>query len=477
MRNAWRRVLPALLMCGCLTALAGFAPASVAAAGGSPTGAGSGTGTPPVGALPPAATPLAPIIVRVGIGRNLSSAEVGATGAFTVVNAASGATLVTARDGGTVTLELSPAGVRFGGGVYTGPLRLTAAAGGYVTYAGRRYRGYLEVFKNSRGQLSVVNVLDMEEYLPGVVALEMSGDSWPAEAVKAQAVASRTYALALVAQDKYRAEGFDLSADTSSQVYGGLDVETPKAVSATAATYHEVVVDGAGKVITAFFFSASGGMTENDEYVWNGPGHSYLRGVLDYDQLSPNYRWQVTLTADQLQQKLKAYGVDVGTLQSVQPFIPAGAPEVSYRSPATGQYRDYLVSGDRGQARITASHLRDALGLKSRVFTITATGGNPAGGPSRAPNAVVVVQGAAGISSRQVAASYALGAGGKLVALTGGAQVYQPAAGPATYVIDGRGYGHGVGLSQWGARGMATLGMDYKAILTHYYTGTQVVQK
>ena len=466
MRGPWRRAIPALVMCGCLTLTsAGIAPAGVAAAPASPAPAPA-----------PAAAP-APTLIRVGIGRSLSTATIGSTDGYNLVNLANAAVLVTSAQGGTQTLQVDAAGVRLGGAVYPGPLRLAAAAGGYVTFGGRKYRGELEVLRTSQGMLSVVNVLDLEEYLQGVVPQEMN-TSWPAEALKAQAVAARTYALVQMTSGKFTAEGFAVSNDTSSQAYGGLEAEVASASAAVYATRGQAVVDGGGKLISAFFHSASGGMTESNEYVWGGAGYSYLRGVPDFDQLSPWYRWQANLTVAEAEQKLKAYSVDVGGLQGIEPYTPAGAPEVSYRSPATGQYKEYLIRGGSSEAKITATHLREALGLRGRVFTLTAAGGAPQPGTlPKAGGDVMVVQGAVGVGSRLTGGSFAVAAGGKTVQLSGGAQLYALRSVPATLTFDGRGYGHGVGLSQWGARGMATLGQDYKAILTHFYSGTQVVQK
>ena len=132
----------------------------------------------------------------------------------------------------------------------------------------------------------MVNVVALEAYLRGVVATEMPKD-WPLEALKAQAVAARSYALARVLKGK----PFDLYADWRSQVYGGIPAEAPRATEAVQATARQVLLYD-GKVATTFFFSSSGGRTATGAEVF-GVDVPYLVSVDDHwDERSPHHAWQ-----------------------------------------------------------------------------------------------------------------------------------------------------------------------------------------
>jgi stage II sporulation protein D len=242
----------------------------------------------------------------------------------------------------------------------TPPLRVTPPTAGTLRFAGGRYRGALQVTP-SGGGLAAVNALGLESYVRGVVARE-SPAGWPAEALKAQAVAARTYAVTTAKTGGT----FDQYADTRSQVYGGADAETTTTNAAIAATRDQVVTYGGEPAVT-FFFSTSGGRTENVENSFLGAEPKpWLRSVRDpYDRVSPRHRWgPIRLTSAQVQARLGGYvrGRFVRirvTRRGVSPRI------VSAR-----------VVGTRGSAAISGPQLRTAFGLNDTwiYFTTVRTG-------------------------------------------------------------------------------------------------------
>ncbi|MEM9136478.1 MAG: SpoIID/LytB domain-containing protein [Cyanobacteria bacterium P01_F01_bin.42] len=232
--------------------------------------------------------------------------------------------------------------------------------------------------------------------------------SWPQAALQAQAVASRSYALYKIQRQQNKL--FDLLSTTTSQVYGGVEGEAPSTLEAVAATEGQVLTHS-GKIIEAVFHSSSGGHTENSEHVWMS-AVPYLRGVPDYDHEAPVYQWQINFTASQLRQRLPGVG-------NIRALIPV-------QTSPTGRVKKLRVQGDAGSQTISGRQLRKSLGLKSTLFQVQ---------PNFAPVA------------------------GQPVALNG-------------FSILGRGYGHGIGMSQWGAHGMANQGKNYQEIVQHYYPGT-----
>ena len=203
------------------------------------------------------------------------------------------------RHGATQVDLLSAAGKRIA--TFSAPLQVSGP--GAVTLGGvGSYRGILEFRPDTFGGLNAINAVSLEDYVAGVVARE-SPSSWPAEALKAQAVAARTYAITT----SKAGAGFEHYADTRSQVYGGVAAETESTNAAVAATRGQVVTY-AGKPVVTFFFSTSGGRTENVENTNVGAGpQPWLKSVEDpYDDISPKHRWTpIKLTRAQAGAKLE----------------------------------------------------------------------------------------------------------------------------------------------------------------------------
>jgi stage II sporulation protein D len=218
-----------------------------------------------------------------------------------------------------------------------------------ISVNGKPYRGAIRV-SVVNGKLRVVNVLGLEAYLKGVVASEMPS-AWHPEALKAQAVAARTYAIASLK----KGADFDLYSDVRSQVYGGLAAEAPTASAAIDATAGKVVLYD-GKVITAYFFSTSGGRTVSAAEV-TGRAVPYLVSVADpYDTASPHHDWgPVLLDAAKVGKQLKAGG----PLTDLQTTLgPSGRVQEGTAITATGE------------STFTGPQLRKALGLRSTWFTV-----------------------------------------------------------------------------------------------------------
>jgi stage II sporulation protein D len=218
-----------------------------------------------------------------------------------------------------------------------------------ISVNGKPYRGAVRV-SVVNGKLRVVNVLGLEAYLKGVVASEMPS-AWHSEALKAQAVAARTYAIASLK----KGADFDLYSDVRSQVYGGLAAEAPTASAAIDATAGKVVLYD-GKVITAYFFSTSGGRTVSAAEL-TGRAVPYLVSVADpYDTASPHHDWgPVLLDAAKVGKQLKAGG----PLTDLQTTLgPSGRVQEGTAITATGE------------STFTGPQLRKALGLRSTWFTV-----------------------------------------------------------------------------------------------------------
>lgn len=425
-------------------------------------------------ARPAAGADLGGAPIRVGIGRSLTQVSVSAEG-DAAVWAGDGTALAPVTAGQAVEFALSGSSVavRVGGadiGAFSGPVRLVSASpAGLLVRGSRRYRGEFEVLANQTGKLSLVNVVPLEDYLRGVREMPAG---WPAEALKAQAVASRTYAVAQMLSGKYRGEGFDVTDNTESQVYQGVSGEDPRSDAAVAATAGEVIMYD-GTVITAYYHAASGGHTEDNEVVWNSGGQAipYLRGVPDFDNGSPDYSWQIARTSSQVAEALRAstLAADVGEVYEIA---------ATGRRGTGGRWSQWTISGSRGQQKLSGEDLRRVLGLRASPREVTV--GAAWYGPRlrEYPTfATVSVLGEGGqVRAMTVDRVAVVGGDGVAVAPAGPwvATAGAPQSLASAFFIGGGGWGHGVGMSQWGARGLAEQGKTYPEILTHYYTGTQV---
>jgi len=423
-----------------------------------------------------AATPVFPDL-RVGLRLSVPQLEISAEGPHQVINLATNGVIGTGNANQVWILTVGPKGISVVSqgktlGVFTGPIVLKPLTpigpGNYVKVDGSRYRGYLETYRGSDGLLTLVNVLPLEEYLYGVVPAEMPAD-WPLEALKAQAVAARTYARQRLGISQ-PGNGYDICASKYCQVYAGVNAERAASTQAVDAT-RGLVLTYNGRLISAFFHSSSGGHTENSENVW-GEALPYLRGVPDFDQTSPHYSWSVFLTATEMQETLAREGYDVGQFYDV---VPAGPQGVS------GRWTTLELQGSKGKALINATEFRRILNLKSTLFQIIR---QKEGWQDRlktfSPGDQAVVLGRGGTTTKAISSLTVLGGGASRPLLLGSASgtTGLTAVGrqlvPEGFRLDGHGWGHGVGLSQWGARALAEKGNTFDKILKYYYQGAVI---
>jgi stage II sporulation protein D len=230
-------------------------------------------------------------------------------------------------------------------------LRLLGTAGNGV--ANGLYRGVLDIRTAAGSGLNAINSLVLEQYLQGVVPAE-SPPIWPFDALAAQAVAARSYALAT----NVGGRGFEQYPDTRSQVYRGFNAETASSDNAVAATHGQVLTYN-GRVIVAYFFSTSGGYTENVENVFSGSGPKpWLQGVPDpYDDASPYHRWgPYTFSSRMLKARLGSYVR--GRFRGIKVIKRGVSPRVVRAQ----------VKGSRGKVTVTGPQVRTRLGLRDSWF-------------------------------------------------------------------------------------------------------------
>ena len=307
-------------------------------------------------------------------------------------------------------IRFEPSGIRVGSVFYpvTG-LRIEGIER-EVQVEKKRYRNAVQILKNPAGSLTVVNEIDVEEYLKGVLPWEANPE-WSEEALKAQAVASRTYAI--FENLKNREFPFTLSSDVGSQVYAGRNIEKPSTNRAVEKTRGEILTYG-GKIFPAYFHSTCGGRTTRTEFQFKVEPHPSLEGVdCPYCQGSKFYRWRQEFSAEEIRSRLAKKKTVTGRIQSLAPdrIDPSGRP------------RFFVVRHEEGEVSVPANDFRLAVG------------------PDR-------------MRSTQV----------KITPKEGG------------FIFEGKGWGHGVGLCQFGTKQLAELGYRYQEILRYYYPGSQITR-
>jgi stage II sporulation protein D len=221
-----------------------------------------------------------------------------------------------------------------------------AASGGRAVEAQGlgRYRGKL-LARNVGGSIYAINRVGIEGYVRGVIPNEVPSE-WPAHALRAQAVAARSYALAT----RVSGNGYDLYDDVRSQVYGGLGSETGRTNDAARATAREVIRHS-GEVATAYFFSTSGGQTENSEFAFSGGSPvPYIKSVRDpFDDVSPVHRWRETFSNASMEARLA--GLFAGRLRAIRVRKTGVSPRI-VRARVVGSRDSSTVSGDELRARL-----------------------------------------------------------------------------------------------------------------------------
>lgn len=339
----------------------------------------------------------ASVILRIAIEQNVNQVRVGSS------------TKAVVKDGSGRTLGELPAMSAYfaqpvpGGGVAldkwrSGLFWIEPSGKGFVYIGDKWYRGRTLVVPTGQG-LTAVNWVDLEEYLYSVIGGEMDA-RWPQEALKAQAIAARTFAI--FEREKRRNDPvFDLGDSPDRwQIYKGVVSESPSTVDAVDKTAGQVLTYN-NRIILSVFHACSGGHTENVEDVW-GSKEPYLRAVPDFDQNIPECSWQRTFTAAEIGQRFPEIGkAKQMAIETVSPF---------------NSVRSLRIVGDKGTKVLRGEDVRTALKLRSTRFTVT-----------NAPD--------------------------------------------GSFLLQGRGYGHGVGMSQWGAYNLALQRANHLQILAYYFRG------
>jgi SpoIID/LytB domain protein len=295
-------------------------------------------------------------VVRVLLG--VSRGDVGFSGATSACGMAldPGRSYEAHRAGGSVKLRNS-----HGKRLADCGRRLRAGGGGRISIAGEgTYRGALEAVPTARdsGSLNVVDALAVDQYVKGVIPNE-SPPSWPMAELRAQAVASRSFALT----GAVGGNGFDLYADTRSQVYRGLESETARSNAAAESTRGQVV-EYEGKIAETYFSACSGGHTESVQNVFSGPPVPYLVGVPDpYDYYCPLHSWKLEFSGPQISSKLGGY-LD-GRLKRVVVTRRGVSPRIVMAK----------LYGTGGVTKVSGEQLEAALGGYSTWMTFRKTVG------------------------------------------------------------------------------------------------------
>ena len=275
----------------------------------------------------------------------------------------------------------------------------------------KRYSGILNLLVLD-SEILVINILGIEKYLSSVVGSEMPA-KWPLEALKAQAIASRTYALKQKGNPIY-----DIDSTQKNQVYNGLESRTYKTARAVRST-RSLVLTYKNKLINALFHSSSGGMTENSQDVWKNE-YPYLSSVKDFDKNNPKLRWQKKFSNGELQKLFPR----IGGIQKIKILNITN----------TGRVKNVELFGDYGSAEFSGVDLRKRMNLNSTFVRFKFMEDKKYSSDNEYENFTI----------------------------------------EKNLIVLGQGSGHGVGMSQWGARHMASKGQKAEKILKHFYKGVRI---
>ena len=373
-------------------------------------------------------------------------------------------------------------------GVYSGPIKIIPVRNAkiVVVFNGQKYyyRGSIEIdIDKEHRKLNVINIIDIEEYLYGVLKKEIS-PSWPQEALKAQAVAARTFAI--FNMNKYIDAGYNICASTNSQAYGGVNHEDPltnKAVDETRG----VIMVYKGKPINAVYHSDSGGYTEDSENVW-GSSLPYLRSVKSVfeEKVTPPYHtWSFSINEKDLTEKLQKQGYKINSIFSIE----------SAKKSETGRTSELIFSVDNNKIiNIKTNDFRNLIGadlIRSTLFVIEEIGKESNITENTEDEKKIEDKEEQKDSIKEILEQKEDWTINELLELMKKNKqereeqkeeiipkvISTKINTPLTFLFSGSGNGHGVGMSQWGAYGMALQGSKYQDILKYYYQGIEIIKK
>jgi stage II sporulation protein D len=280
-----------------------------------------------------------------------------------------------------------------------------------IRIGSKEYPGVMILTRDGFG-ITAVNHVDMEDYIASVISSEM-GPNWPLEALKAQAVASRTFAM--YQMDRSAGALYDMDNTVRSQVYHGR-AGSDRVLEAVEATRGLIAIyDGAPA--GTFYHSSSGGRTENPREVWGKERLPYLASKPAlFEERSPHFNWRLRLSAGEIRDKLKKTGIGGGPVISIEPI-------------------SFTSSGRVGRLRLTFGPNKRKVEMRGEYFRKII-------GDTRLPSTKF--------------------------------RVAKDGTGAFTFI--GQGYGHGVGMSQWSARGLADHGRGFEEIIQAFYPGVKIAQ-
>lgn len=331
---------------------------------------------------------------------------------------------------------------------------------GNIAIDGHMYRGGVIFTNASDTAMCVINVLTMDEYLYGVVGNEVSS-SWNPELLKAQAICARGFGVSNY--NKHASLGFNVCATTNCQVYRGVSSESPSVIDAVDATRGQIVTYE-GEIAETLFYSSSGGHTANVKNVW-GSSIPYLMGVEDpYESESvPRHKWEATLTLSEIGEVMKSKDIAIGDVVSLEA-----------KNDETGRAYELTVHGTEGSHTFIRQNTYSPFyskGVLSQKYTLIPVGEN-----SKTLYCVNYSKVKSALASKNaIDAKGNIASVGKEFSIISGKGKETYTSGSVTaYTFSGGGWGHGVGMSQYGAKGMADAGFTYDEILSHYYPGTEL---
>ena len=331
----------------------------------------------------------------------------------------------------------------------------------------RRYRGVIEVFRTQgTNGLTAVNIVSVDDYVYGLMLRDITPE-WPEQALKAQAVATRTFALYNVG--KHKNDGFDLCDSKDCLVYEGQTGEDARIAKAIKDT-RGIVLTHQGYLAAAYYHLSSGGYTENSEYVWS-KAYPYLRGVPDSDQTSPYFQWQKRITPADLEGLLKAQGYSLGSLTAIEISKRTVAPMNKPDRGVSGRIRTITFIGKDGVVALTGENIQQLLSLPSSLFDLKIA----------VPIDSIdsnITDSYGDRDTKQIQINLPPSASGGLLTDREGIHRINGVKNE-TIFIEGYGWGHGVGMSLWGAKTMAEKAINpgpdyYVSILKHYYQDIKI---
>lgn len=315
-----------------------------------------------------------------------------------------------------------------------------------------RYRGKLNFYIKG-SSLYAINEVGMQEYLYGVVPKEMVS-SWEMEALKAQAIVAKNYTI--TNYSKHSADGFNVCKSTHCQVYGAYSAEQEKTNRSVDETEGMVMMYN-GAPAEAYFHSSSGGRTESIGNMWNY-GLDYMSGVKDpYSTGTPYDNWEATLSASEIEQALLRYNYNVGTVVGIKIL------EVSQND----RVMKLGVLGTSGMKILEKDAIRTVLGsskFKSTYFTLTDTAGQSSSTSERNRSDIRIQDNGLKNAFDKLDSFVS-------TRISDGTQDFVSGS---SYVFSGKGFGHGIGLSQYGANNMAKEGNNFKDIISYYFKGVTI---